>query len=278
MSTAAARIGQVYPLGDLPRRRIGPACLHGPSAGRGPIVLFVHGGYHGAWCYERWLPIFTRAGWSMAALDLRGHGGLPQDADFARATISDYADDVLAAARALAAPVVLAGHSMGGAVVALAASRHRLEGLVLLAPSPPGNVPGLMQLPTYPEGRPYGPVDETICRRRFFPHHGDADISYLTRRLCADSPVALNERRRLATIVDPTRINGPVLCIAAGGDDPTLHADGIDERTAAFFRAEFHMLPDASHCFMLDGDVAQPAMIILDWLRRHWPRTAEPER
>ncbi len=266
-----AGIEKVLPLAQLKRTIVDNICVHGPTDGQRPVVLFVHGGYHGAWCYERWVPLFEKERWSIAALDLRGHAGLPRDESFPSTTISDFADDVITAARWIGGPVVLAAHSMGAAIAAVAATRMQVAGLILLAPSPPGNVPGLTPLQCVPEGKPYGPIDEATCRRRFFPHHGNGDIRYLLDRLCSDSPVAINERRRLATIIDPALIKAPALLLSAGGDDPVLHEHGLDERTAAFFGAEFHVLPDAGHCFMLDGDVETPVKIMIDWLRRNFP-------
>ena len=41
-----------------------------------PPLLFVHGSYHGAWCWrERFLPYFAAAGWDCYAVSLRGQGG-----------------------------------------------------------------------------------------------------------------------------------------------------------------------------------------------------------
>lgn len=67
---------------------------------------------------------------------LRGFGGSP--APEAGITLADYADDVAG----IAAPLgrhVLVGHSMGGKIAALLASRRPpdLAGLILVAPSPP---------------------------------------------------------------------------------------------------------------------------------------------
>jgi pimeloyl-ACP methyl ester carboxylesterase len=258
----------VFPAADLTPRRIGKICLHGPSPGRGPTLLLIPGGYHGPWCYERWIPSIETAGWAVAAIDLRGHGGLPQDSAFHTTSIADFAEDVRAGAASIDGPVILVGHSMGGAVAARAAAGGVGAGLVLLAPSPPGNVPGLVPLEPVPEGMPYGPVDEAVCRRRFYPAHAGRDIAYLTRRLCPESPVALNERRLLKQRVDPAAVRVPVLCLFAGNDDPVLHAPGVDAATAAFFGATAHTLPGAGHCFMLDGDVDAPLRLLLHWLER----------
>ena len=56
--------------------------------------------------------------------------------------MTDYAGAVVAAAAALPAPPVLIGHSMGGLVAAMAATRAPLAGLILLAPSAPWGLAG----------------------------------------------------------------------------------------------------------------------------------------
>jgi pimeloyl-ACP methyl ester carboxylesterase len=40
---------------------------------RSPI-LFVHGAWHGAWCWENFLPYFADRGYGAYAVSLRGHG------------------------------------------------------------------------------------------------------------------------------------------------------------------------------------------------------------
>lgn len=84
------------------------------GGGRSPI-LFVHGsgGHHGVWKSQ-----FRRSDERpVAALDLSGHGQSDDvDADPGWSALSAYADDVLAVADAVDARI-LAGNSLGGAVV-----------------------------------------------------------------------------------------------------------------------------------------------------------------
>jgi len=37
-------------------------------------ILFVHGAWHGAWCWEKFLPYFAENGYAAYAVSLRGHG------------------------------------------------------------------------------------------------------------------------------------------------------------------------------------------------------------
>lgn len=103
-----------------------------------PPLLFVHGAYTAAWCWDEYfLPWFARAGYDAHAVSLRGHGGSPSVGTFDLASIDDYVNDVLQATDRLSEPPVLIGHSMGGIVVQRAARRAKARAIVLMAPVPP---------------------------------------------------------------------------------------------------------------------------------------------
>ena len=64
-------------------------------------LLFVHGAFHGAWCWdEHFLDFFAAKGYRALAVNLRGHGEQPADriAELA-ARSHDYVDDVRAVGR-----------------------------------------------------------------------------------------------------------------------------------------------------------------------------------
>lgn len=76
--------------------------------------VLVHGGFHGAWCWERVLPELRQLGHEAIAIDLPGHG---QRAD-ERSTLADRRDAIVAV---LQPGDVVVGHSGGGYDVTLAA-------------------------------------------------------------------------------------------------------------------------------------------------------------
>lgn len=83
--------------------------------------VLVHGAWHGAWCWRKVVPLLEASGHRAIALDLPGHG---DDATPPRqVTLASYAEQVAAAAAKEPDPVVLVGHSMGGAVITQAAER-----------------------------------------------------------------------------------------------------------------------------------------------------------
>ncbi len=94
-----------------------------------PTYVLVPGAYHGAWCWRLVGEELDRRGVAWASLDLPSAttGAHPET------YLRDDAREVVAAATGLG-PVVLVGHSYGGAVVAEAAPElPDLEGLVYVA-------------------------------------------------------------------------------------------------------------------------------------------------
>lgn len=110
---------------------------------RKPTFVFVHGAWHGGWCWSETARLLALQGYPSVALDLPGHAAQakfpaayltqPQDAaalatevsPLAALTLNDYRDHTLAVIRGLMAsgsgPVILVGHSLGGATLSAVA-------------------------------------------------------------------------------------------------------------------------------------------------------------
>ncbi len=107
------------------------------EARRHPL-LFVHGAWHGAWCWDHFQSWFAERGWVSHALDLRGHGASPNDRSLRLTRIKHYVEDVAKVVDSLDEPPIVIAHSMGGLVVQRFLENHELPGAVLLAPVPIG--------------------------------------------------------------------------------------------------------------------------------------------
>ena len=104
-----------------------------------PTLLLVHGAWHGAWCWERFVPWLEGRGYRVVAPNLRRHGPEAVRAGLRWTRIGQYVEDIDAALGALGEPperVVLVGHSMGGLIVQKLLERRPAAGGVLLAPVP----------------------------------------------------------------------------------------------------------------------------------------------
>jgi pimeloyl-ACP methyl ester carboxylesterase len=92
--------------------------------------VLVHGGLHGAWCWEPILGPLRSAGHDVRTVELPGRDGVLPDG----AGIDVYADAVGEIVESAAAPVVLVGHSLGGITVTSYAERHpdRIAKIILV--------------------------------------------------------------------------------------------------------------------------------------------------
>jgi pimeloyl-ACP methyl ester carboxylesterase len=94
--------------------------------------VLVHGGFHGAWCWERTIPELQRLGHDAIAIDVPGHG----DRAHERATMEGRLDAVVSV---LEPGDVLVGHSGGGFEITRAADAapDRVRHVVYLAAALP---------------------------------------------------------------------------------------------------------------------------------------------
>jgi pimeloyl-ACP methyl ester carboxylesterase len=110
--------------GRLPRM---PQSIKDSHPGYATIVL-VHGAWHGAWCWNLVLDGLRSTGKSAIAIDLPGHGDDP-------GSLGDLHSDAAALTEVLDAvdePVLLVGHSYGGAVITEAGVHPSVKRLVYI--------------------------------------------------------------------------------------------------------------------------------------------------
>jgi len=88
-------------------------------------AVLVHGAWHGAWCWERVIPLLDAAAVPLLAVDL-------PSVSHDNATLHDDADYVRGALDSIDGEAVLVGHSYGGAVISAAGVHPSVAHLVFL--------------------------------------------------------------------------------------------------------------------------------------------------
>ena len=115
---------------------------HAKDATRPAPILFVHGAWHAAWCWENFLPYFAQRGYAAYAVSLRGHGASAgRDKLCWHSAARGYVADVAQVAQTLDRPPILVGHSMGGYVVQKYLEQHTAAA-VLMASIPVSGILG----------------------------------------------------------------------------------------------------------------------------------------
>ncbi len=74
--------------------------------------LLIHGGWHGAWCWDKVTPLLEAAGHTVIAPDLPGHGN--DKTPIKDVTLDLYAQATVDFAAQAEEPVIVVGHSMTG--------------------------------------------------------------------------------------------------------------------------------------------------------------------
>ena len=235
-------------------------------------VLFVHGGWCGAWCWaERFLPYFASQGFAAHALSLRGHGGGEPARRPTWASVLDYVEDVEQAVEQLACDPVLVGHSMGGFVVQHYLRRHRAPAAVLMASVPHRGLSWRIMLKITRCGMPLsgrapGAAAVHSLAALLFTHSPPDDVllRYLGL-LNAESWRACAEMLG-ARLPRPGWVDTPMLVLAAGSDRILSPAEMYG--LAHAYKADLDVVPEIGHVMMLDEGWERAAKAIIAWLRK----------
>jgi pimeloyl-ACP methyl ester carboxylesterase len=152
--------------------------------------VFVHGGWHGAWCWSRVAPLLERQGHNVVAGDLPAHGR--DKAITAAVTMKDYVDSTVALVDAQSEPVCLVGHSSGGAIATQVAEHRpdKIHNLVYLAAFLPKNGESIFGL--------FQQATESVLLRSVVPSSDQTQLTVPEDALrecfyegCSDEEVAL---------------------------------------------------------------------------------------
>lgn len=93
-----------------------------------PTVVLVHGAWHGAWCWDLVVDQLRAQDVPVVAPDLPGHGESTEPLT----DLHGHGDAVRATLDAITGPVVLVGHSYGGAAITDAGTHPAVRHLVYL--------------------------------------------------------------------------------------------------------------------------------------------------
>jgi pimeloyl-ACP methyl ester carboxylesterase len=245
------------------------------AGGVNPPLLFVHGGWHGAWCWDRgFLERIARRGFEVHALSLRGHGKSPGREHLRTTRVRDFVDDIEEVASALRAPPIVIGHSMGGFLTQKLMERRPLRGAVLLASMPPNGVGEFLGrlIRTDPVGvlqanltlRLHSVVStpDRVKRLFFSERTPDDDVDFIASRLGDEAFLAYLDMV-FADLCKPAK-GTPVLVLGAERD--AIFPVETTKRIAAAYGTEAIFFPNMAHNMMLEPGWEKVADTIVTWV------------
>lgn len=244
------------------------------SADSSVPILCVHGGYHGAWCWDEYfLRYFAEHGHDAYALSLRGHGGSDGHERINRWRVRDYVEDVRKVAAQISPNPVLIGHSLGGVVVQKYLELYSAPAGILLASSPLSGMASasLRTMMRYPlpmlkmfltanmlHARPtfesvfFQPSMPREKVKAYFEKMGNESFTAFMDIMLFDKP-------------KPERVNVPMMVV--GGEFDHSIAPAINENLAKAYHTRLETFPVA-HDMMLDANWESVARQIVNWLEK----------
>ena len=247
---------------------------------RAPL-LFLHGAFAGAWCWdEHFLSWFAGRGYDCYALSYRGHGESNGHQDLHELGIADFVQDVRSVVDRLQIQPVLVGHSMGGFIAMEYLMRRSAAGLALMASVPPSGLLGpsmsltlwqpllAWEIMLIQQAGPTVATPEGMHRALFSRETPDDHGIHHYGRMGNESRQAtldMHDARR----IDVSRIDDGLPVLVLGAEDDGLIGRAYVRATAAAFGEKAKILPRTGHGIMLDSHWEMAAEQLLFWLRRN---------
>ena len=252
---------------------------HKPTGTHQPHkLLFVHGICVGGWIWDKHvLPYFAAAGYECHAVSLRGHGKSSGHETLATHSLSDYTEDVATAAATIGGPLIVIGHSLGGAVVQnWLRSGGVAAGAALLASVPPWGLASsavrmgftnpvlfqeLAKMVTFGVEAINPDIIRTGLFSEDFPATDYAEFASLVQN---ESRVVSTELQGLRTFAPMPWQTTPLL-VLGGGTDQLIPPDEV-WKTAAYYGTQSVIIENLAHTLMLDTRWESAASAVKNWL------------
>ena len=248
-----------------------------PTSKKRKNLLFVHGMWHGAWCWEPYfLPYFEKLGYKAFALSLSNHGKSAKRKTFNLLRIKDYVQDLQQVINSMDETPVLIGHSMGGFVVQKYLEDHRVPGAALLAAVPPFGILGgtLAVMKKFPGA--FIKANLTLDLKYiidtpkkfkylvFSQQVSDKDVIKYLNLTDSESYLAYMDMLGL-DLVRTKKINTPLLVIGAGKDKAVSQKSV--KKTASIYGVTPIIFEELGHDMMLEPDCKIVADEIDNWIK-----------
>ncbi len=252
-----------------------------------PPLLFIHGGYVDARCWDvHFLPFFAARGYECHALDLSGHGQSEGGSELDTLSLDDYLVDVLQVIEQLDRKPIVVGHSMGAFLAERVLEESRAEAGVLMSPVPPGGTleSAIRLFFQHPQflGAVFqmskGIFDTAALRLikevYFSPDTSDQVLGEFTRLVQPESLRAVCDLSLLFWRWPPRTPALPVLVV--GGEADAVFPSYMTERVARRWRGELRIVPGAGHAMIVDQQWESCAAPVLAWLQQLTPQPVQP--
>jgi len=250
------------------------------KGGKNTPLIFVPGGFHGAWCWHNLQDFFAEKNHCSYAISIRGHGKSEGKEELKNLGLLDTVKDLkdFIESLHLEQPPVLIGHSAGGGIIQKFAEIHpdMLSGLITIAAFPPfGGFWGFLNWFSW---MPFTFLCGLLFNNRlplstptfyklmmFSPEVDDSLVQIYYQQLEPNESSKLPQDL-VGRFVDTKRIKVPVLVI--GGAQDKIFPPNMIKKAGKEYGTEAVIVRGA-HDVMLDPYWRELAGVINNWLQKH---------
>ena len=239
-------------------------------------ILFVHGMWHGAWCWSHWQEIFAQQGWVTHAISLQGHGS-SENISTRFKTMKYYLNTLNTEVDSFDSKPIVVGHSMGGALIQwyLKYKADDLPATVLVAPWTSHST--LADGTSLHMKRDFWGFMLTGFTLSTDPLIRNPDVTgsllisegalysnkELHSKLVSESALVLNQHN--PPLWKPKKsVKTPMLWLA-GEKDAVITLKGA-EKSAQFYNADFYIVKGTAHNIMIEKTYKESAEYVEKWL------------
>lgn len=242
---------------------------------RKPPIVFVHGVYHAAWCWDEYFTsYFSQADYEVYTLNLRGHGA--DSSNLTWASFNDYVNDLTKLITQLDRPPILIGHSMGGMIIQRYIQDHRAAAAVLISTPtakslrraswrmfkrrPSAVLKSILTLNTDDIYH-----DPNVIRSSFFTNKLPSNKAQKFINLIQNQPESRRILLDLMCLKPKKPAQQPPILVIGGGKDQDLPTSTFFD-VAKIYNTQPIILKNMPHDMMLEDDWQRAADIVLEWL------------
>lgn len=239
-------------------------------------LLFIHGMWHAAWCWQEWQTLLAEWGWESHAISLPGHGDSPAQGSVRWSTMQKYLKIVSQEVNRFDTKPVLIGHSMGGALTQwyLKKIADDLPAAVLVA--------AWTSHSTIADGTlghlkrdPIGFMSMAFYTSSGLIRNPKVASSMLTTKECLYTPKQLWEKLEPESGLVLMQHNPPLwsplknpktpMLSIAGETDAVITLEG-SKKSADFYGADFIEVKGGGHNLMMEKSYKETVRKLSDWL------------
>lgn len=243
-----------------------------------PSLLFVHGAFSSACCWEKnFMPWFAARGYDCWAMSFRGHGRSGGREFLSLASLDHYHLDLQQVIADFNQPPILVGHGMGGLVIQQWLQEHKAPAVALLASVPPvSGMCSMLQMAMLAP-RPLIEFNQMHCqageaerlqqlRETMFTSSTAEDLvrAHMDCFQC-ESHRALVDLSVMNFAPIPREHRPPILMLA--GEKDALLPHHLVHAAAAHCGVVGQTIPEVGHAVMLDPHWELVAQRLADWLQ-----------